>query len=466
VKLRITILTLILASVLVVPNIALSRTISTKDIRNSVLSYYPLILSAYDDVDASLGSLKASQGVFDIRLKQEYLDYSRGFYDGRTAKTTIERQNRTLGSKVYGGYRKSDRDFEDYNGGYNTGSNGEFFAGVSIPLLQSRAIDSNRLGEILARYNFEESKVHLQNIKIQMQRDAIKAYWNWVAMSHIYQVYDDLYNLSLKRDSQLRKRYKRGDVAEIIVVENEKNLLTRKNEMLQAKVNFKNSAIYLSLFYRDEHGKPVILSRDNLPEVNFKNSTEVFSDSELEADIENAKLNRAEMQIIKINKLEQKANLKYAKNLFQPKLDINFEASKDSGSNDATISQSRNKVGATLSLPLQFSQARGKVNEARAKISAIGYQEQIALDNIMTEILQIHNNILNGSKIVENLIKEVALAKKLEKAERRKFSLGASNFFLVNFREQISANSKIKRVVAWQELQNFKADYKAARFYF
>ena len=68
--------------------------------------------------------------------------------------------------------------------------------------------------------------------------------------------------------------------------------------------------------------------------------------------------------------------------------------------------------------------------------------------------------------MLNNLKEEVLLAQKLEKAERRRFRFGASNFFVVNLREQISANSKIKKIEAWRKLQNFKADYKAARFRF
>ncbi|MBL6665162.1 MAG: TolC family protein, partial [Rickettsiales bacterium] len=240
-------------SILLSPN---SWAVSDKDITNSVLKHYPLILSGYDKVEAARGGLQASRGAFDIKLKQEFLDYSRGYYDGKYSETTIERQNRLLGSKVYGGYRRSYRDFESYTGGVNTAHNGEFFASINIPLLQGRAIDQNRLGEMLANYDFEESKIYLEKIKIQIQQDALKAYWNWIGAVKSYKIYADLYKLSLTRDEQLRQKFKHGDIAEIIVIENKKNLLTRKNDMIRAETELQNSAIYLSLFYRDENSNP------------------------------------------------------------------------------------------------------------------------------------------------------------------------------------------------------------------
>jgi hypothetical protein len=40
--------------------------------------------------------------------------------------------------------------------------------------------------------------------------------------------------------------------------------LHRKNSLIKAEQNFINDAIYLSLFYRDEAGKPVIINRNQI----------------------------------------------------------------------------------------------------------------------------------------------------------------------------------------------------------
>lgn len=456
-----------LAATLFVSLFALNAfAISDKDVSNSVLKHYPLILAGYDKVEAAKGNLQSVRGAFDIQLKQEFLDYSRGYYDGKYTKTSIERQNRLFGSTIYGGYRRSYRDFEDYTGSINTAHNGEFFAGLNIPLLQGRAIDENRLGEMLANYDFEESKIYLEKIKIKIQQDAIKAYWNWIGAVKTYQIYADLYELSLKRDLQLKQKFKKGDIAQIIVVENKKNLLTRKNDMIRAKTKLQNSAIYLSLFYRDDNSKPIILNKSDISDVEFSSDVTNFDSIRLQNDMELAINDRAEIRLLRNNRLKEKANLKYAKNLFQPKLDLNIEASKDVGDGNASLSQSRNKVGLKLSLPLQFSEARGSKSKAQSNISAIEYEEKIVQEQIKTELKQIHISIQNSAEMLNNLKEEVLLAQKLEKAERQRFRFGASNFFVVNLREQISADSKIKKIEAWQKLQNFKADYKAARFKF
>jgi len=437
--------------------------ITPKDIINSINKNYPLILAQYQDVLAAEGKFKASQGVFDLTLKQEYLDYSRGFYDGKNFRTFFEKQNETLGSKIYGGYRKSYGNFEDYNGRYDTNNAGEIFAGISVPLLQNRAIDEYRLGKILAQYNFEESKVHLQNIKIQIKRDAIKAYWNWITSYEIYKTYEELYNLSLKRDSQLRARLEKGDVSEIVVVENKKNLLDRKNQTIKAKNLFEISAIYLSLFYRDENANPIILKPEQIPTIDYNVANSLNNDI-ITKDLEFALQNRAEIQLLKIAQKSEEQNLKYAKNLLQPKLDLSFEASKDHGSGDIAKAQSRNNIGLNLAIPLQFSQARGKKLEAVSKLESIKQKIKMSQDQINYEIRQLQQNISNIHDIFINAKEETSLAQKLEKAEQQRFKLGDSNFFLVNFREAAWADAKIKQTIALQDFQNYLADYEAKVF--
>lgn len=454
------------ATIFVILSCANVWAVSDTDIQNSVLKHYPLILAGYDKIDSARGGLKAAQGAFDIRLKQEFLDYSRGYYDGKYASASVERQNRLFGSKVYGGYRRSYRDFESYNGNQNTAHNGEFFAGLNIPLLEGRAIDENRLGEMLANYDFEESKIYLEKIKIKIQQDALKAYWNWIGAAKTFEIYSDLYELSLVRDKQLQQKFKTGDIAKIIVVENKKNLLTRKNDMILAETEFRNSAIYLSLFYRDENANPIILGKEDVPTVKFVADIFNFNSFILKQDSDLAINERAEIKLLRNNRLKETANLKYANNLFQPKLDLNIETSKDVGDGNAQLTQSRNKIGLQLSVPLQFSKASGSKSKAQSNISALDYEERLIQDRIKTELKQIHISIQNNAEMLNNLKEEVVLAQELEKAERKRFKAGDSNFFVVNLREQISADSKIKKIEAWVKLQNFKVDYKAARFKF
>ena len=67
------------------------KKLSQNDVVASADKNYPKILSYYEKVSAAEGTALGSLGFFDIRLKQNYADKSRGFFDGKTTDTLLEK---------------------------------------------------------------------------------------------------------------------------------------------------------------------------------------------------------------------------------------------------------------------------------------------------------------------------------------------------------------------------------------
>jgi hypothetical protein len=439
------------------------KTVSLDEVIKSAIKNYPKILSHYDKIRSLESDLLASKGFFDIRLKQNYSAKTRGYYDGKTYDAEIEKYLGVLGSKVYSGYRKSYGKFAEYDGQQLTNSQGEFRAGAKFSLLKDRDIDDNRLAIILGNLGVEEGKIELENIKMEIVRDATKAYWSWVTSGRILQIYEDLYQLSLNRQKQLQARAKQGDIAEIVVVENRKNLLKRKASLVKIRQEFESNCLYLSLFYRDEESKPIVTTLANLAKIpltlpkppnekEFKNSQELALNK------------RPEIRLLKIKNDEESNKLKLAKNSLQPQLDVEVGASKDQGLGPTSRSQANNYANITMSMPLQLREARGKVGSSEAKISALKYQRSLLEDQIKVEIDQILVKVLMINETHQLLNEEVKLAEILQNSEVEKFKHGASNFFLVNIREQDLASSKAALAEVYKEYQNSLADYKLAVF--
>jgi outer membrane protein TolC len=436
------------------------KKISPQEVIASANKNYPKILSYYEKVSAAEGSALASLGFFDIKLKHSYFDRTRGFYDGKTSDTTLEKELGFMGAKVYGGYRKSFGSFPDYEGGSRTNDGGGYRVGGRVSLLKDSMIDQSRLGVILANLGLQESKIQLETIKKEIERDATKAYWKWIAAAKVFHIYDDLYQLSLKRQSQLEERLKKGDVAQIIVAENKKNILRRKSALAKARQDFENAAIYLSLFWRAENGAPIVPKQNQVPENDFalneiKNSAQ---------DLETALTNRPELRILKIQKEENSNQLKYSDNLFKPQLDVDFGTSKDLGNGPASRSQANNYVGLDFSIPLQQREARGKSSQYQSKLKSLKFEQQLTEEKIKAEIERIKVQISSIVEMYHNLIEEAKLADLLENSEREKFKHGASNFFLVNLREQDTAASKAAVMEMYEKYQSALADYKMAVF--
>lgn len=438
--------------------------LTLKEVTDSAVRNYPKVLALYQEVEAAQGSMLASLGFFDIKLRQSYLDNSRGYYDGKQIDTEIAKKNQFLGSEVYGGYRKSFGDFPDYEGGLKTNRDGEVRVGARFSLLRNASIDENRLALALAKLNVEESKFALENIKNEIRRDAAKAYYEWIIDGKIYHIYKDLYELAVKRNEQLKILVAKGDLAQIILVENERNVLNRKSLMIKAKQDFDNSALYLSLFYRDQKGDPIVVKSERMPNINIETKLAEIENSKFERDLIHAFENRADIKIIKVNNKKEQTNLEQAKNLYKPKLDVEASLSNDISNEDATRGPVKNQVGVKFEMPLQQREAKGKIAKSRALIDKIKYEEKLLLDTTKVVLLQKQNIVNSFSQMHENLTKEVELSKKLEEAEMIRFKKGGSDFFLINLREQNTAAARISNAIIYGDYFKSLAEYEAEAF--
>ena len=439
-----------------------NKELNVKDVVDSAVKNYPKILSHYDKINAAESSILASKGFFDVKLKQSYSDRSRGYYDGKSYNIELEKELGILGSKVYSGYRKSYGDFPSYEGGSYTNSGGEYRAGAKFSLLKDRDIDKSRLSVILANLNLEEAKVEMENIKKEIERDAKKAYWTWVTDGKIYEIYDELYKLSFERQKQLETRVAKGDVAQITATENRKNILRRKSSLAKIRQEFQNSAIYLSLFWRDSHGHPVVPKKSQLP--NFSNNVHDLTFDQINKDKLLAMSRRPELRLIKIKRDEENNNLKYAENLAKPQLDVDVGASDDVGVGPKSRGQSNNYAKIDFSVPLQQREAKGKISATESKLSAIKYEQKLLEEKISAQIDQLKTKVKTLAEVHSNLAEEVKLTETLEISEREKFKQGASNLFLVNAREQESASSKAALVEIFRDYQELLAEYNFAIF--
>jgi len=432
------------------------------DVYNSALKHYPEILKFYEKIKASEGDLQTSIGLFDIKLKGQYQDKTRGFYDGKISDISIEKQNGFLGSKFYGGYRKSYGNFADYDGDNLTNSRGEYRIGGSVSILRNRAIDNNRLDLILNELQLQENQTQLEKIQLEVKRDALKSYYNWLIAGHIFKTYQELYDLAKKRQQQLEVRHKKGDIAKIILTENERNILKRNSLMLEAKNDFINSAIAMSLYYRNPDSLPIVANEKQLPNIDFLK--EDFAKKNLDQDLQFALENRPELKILKIKISKEQNKLQIANNLYQPKLDLTFEASKDQGKGPESRLQTNNQVKIDFELPIQQNIAKGKILESSSQINFLKIDENFFRDKISNEIKEINNSLQTMVIIFQNYFNEYRLSHLLEIAEKERFIQGNSDFFLINLREQEVATAKINKLLAFLKYQSLNADYQVAIF--
>ena len=120
------------------------------------------------------------------------------------------------------------------------------------------------------------------------------------------------------------------------------------------------------------------------------------------------------------------------------------------------------KFGVNIVLPLRQRTAEGKMAAARLKIDKLSVEQRAEQQRIITEVADSISAINTTYDRYMVALKEVNLARDLERGERQKFELGDSTIFLVNQRERATAEAEVKLIDIEAEYQQAVAAYLAA----
>ena len=381
-----------------------------------------------------------------------------GFYGLTYVDNRFIAPLRNFGGDLYAGYRISDGDFPVYEDEYVTLGAGEFNFGASISLLRDRQIDQRRMKLRDRSIEVEMAELDYVLASIEVQHDAMIAYWNWVAAGQRLKVYENLQGLAMNRINALNSRVAEGDLAGIALVENQQRLFARRALVVGAKRALENAALVLSLYYRDSSGEPSVPHAEQLPTAFPEPQGE--SDNLLD-DIDAALARQVELSLID-RRLELASNRRLlGENELMPQLDLDIKVARDLGGGSVTRGETDLFIGFEVSLPLERRAARGEIAAAEAEIRALDQQRRFVADQLRTRIRQLSNTIEAAQTNARLAAEELSLAQRLEEAEQQRFKEGASSFFLLNQREDANADARLKKVNALALYYRAITDYLA-----
>jgi outer membrane protein TolC len=228
--------------------------------------------------------------------------------------------------------------------------------------------------------------------------------------------------------------------------------------VVRAEQDLAVAANSLSLFLRDEQGKPVTVTPDRLP-----------GDADALAALERVRAagvsSRPDLAAI-LRRVDQSvARLALAENDLRARLDVRGEAGKDIG-DEGLGGRSRTPfeaiVGVRFSIPLENRAAKGRVAEARAEIDALQIRSRYLREQIAVEVEGIVIAITAAERLALAASEEQVLSDRLAAAERRRFELGSSDFFLVNQREETAADAAVRLIDARARIAAARAELAAA----
>lgn len=432
---------------------------------DSARDHFPAIQAAVQETLIQEGRLQTALGAFDLALEQDGKIWASGFYEGLSVDNKFVKPLPWANAKAFAGYRVTNDDFPVYQQELVTNEGGEFNVGVIFSLWRDRAIDDRRFKVSKAELDIERAELELFLARLTTQRSAAKAYWYWLAAGQRFKVYQQLTELAEQRMEGLDERLKAGDVAKIFVTENRQNFLRRKAIMRQAELEYQAAAIELGLYLRDSNGEPLILSSQTKP-AEFGAPREAVDDPTALAQVilqQRPELARIENRLV----LEGK-RLQLAENALKPRVDLGIKASHDLGDGSRTREGFESIIDFSISIPLERRTGLGQVSSARAAIEKLRWEQTLLENRLSNEIIKLATTLNASRDFVFITGEEADQAAQLEEAERIRFNAGDSDFFLVNLREERTADARIRNLesllkyhLARVELQAISLDLEA-----
>lgn len=428
-------------------------------------THFPKIREAIIKRRVAAGERDAALGAFDVVISADSYSWATGFYDGNLVGARATQPLRSLGADVYGQYRISTGDFPVYQDQNFTNLGGQAKVGVVFSLLRDRDIDKRRFAETDARFVLRDADIDLLLTQIAVQQKAAAAYWNWVAAGRALQVYRDLLTIAEDRDVGLRKQLEQGAIAAFFVTENEQNITRRRFFVTQAERDFQQAAVALSFYLRNADGEPDAVPVDRLPidiPVAQVSDMAVLAAPE---QVDDALARRPEVARLR-NAIDRAMNkMALLENDLKPSLDVTVELSDGLGG-VGEGGRSRDTTDATLglnfSVPVQRRAARARLTQARNKLDAMRLEQQRIEERIALEVQGLVLSLRYAEELSSLADQEVVQSRTLADAERKRFESGASDFFVVNFREQTVANVRVRAVAARLQTQLARINLDAA----
>ena len=432
-------------------------------LRSSALRF-PSILESFEREAAARSDQLSADGAFDLMLEAEYYDRFTGTFSGGFAEIKATQPIAPYGAQVFGSYRLSDGRFPIYENIYNTNQVGEFKVGALFSLLRDSKIDNRRFAIEDTRLAASQAGLDVLLVQLNVQHEALMGYWRWIAAGYEIQVYEELLEIAEARAVGLQRQFRAGAIPEIALTENEQNIIRRKTLLEEAKRNFATASNSLSFYLRDTSGRLVVPTRDRLPSVELL-STLPDMQSLLEMRRSDILDRRPELQNFRIA-IERATNkVELRENDLQPRLDASVELSRDFGAvgdGGPTFDSTDTIVGVTLTVPLQRREARGRLQRAEAELRELELRERRIADQIQVQLDNILANLNAALRLADLADDEVGQATAMVAAERKRFSLGAGDFFLVNLREESAADAQIRAIRANLTGRLAEASFNAA----
>ncbi len=434
------------------------------EVLRSVDDHYPLLRAAEQERAIAGGRLVSAMGAFDTNLSLTNTNVPEGTFENYRYSFGLSQTFPFSGARVFTQYRGGYGDFPSYYGDRKTADGGEIRSGIQIPLLRDREIDRARATLEQARLNRDAAEPFVERQRIEFQRAAARVYWLWVAAAERLAILRSLVGLAEARDKQISRLVEEKLAAKLDRADNLQNLLGRSAGLVEAEQAFVQASIDLSLFLRDESGRPVLATLERRP--GFPLLLEPDA-SQFEKALTYAAERRPELRRLRLQLQSAEVELRLARNQSQPSLNAIVAGVTDLGAGKPKTGKDRLdrnglEVGFEMQAPAQFRDAKGREMAAAALLGQLTQQFRYQEDVIRVEVQSAFLALDRAYEQTRLARERVKYARQVAEGERQLFRDGLSELIRVNLREQSAFDADVLEVTAKLNYFRAMAEYRAA----
>lgn len=436
-------------------------------VKESALKYHPTVLAALERMRAGEEAINGARGAFDAKAVSDYRRQTKGDYSATVSRSFLVKPLRVANSKVYAGSEQisnaNGRLSPVYNTGNpdTTGQTGNYSVlGLQLSLWKNLTLDPARAALKNARYDAKIAKGEKNLTELDIGRFGQLAYWEWVTSKKVMNAYEELLKNGESRNEFLEARNKKGDISQILVTENEQYVASWKGALQAAKERFLRAEYALSLFYRDDHGEPIIPAETDTYEDYPASLAELLSKVDLNSDIDELIKRRPDMKNLALQLDKSEVDLELAKQDLRPQVDVTTEYYQRTQANP-TMPRDYLMVMAQVSVPIERNLGNGNIGAARARRMVAEKQMSYGRQSYKYEVMALRKALFLQLEQVKQSEIEFTKSRELVTAETYKFKTGGGNLFLVNLREQAQTSAEASFHEARLSFMNTLLTYQA-----
>ena len=436
-----------------------NSTLTLDNVVSAAKKSFPGLLATEQRKQVAAGELTAAEGGFDTLLKSQNRWSITGLYENQNNEVSLEQPTQLWGTTFFGGWRRGVGDYPVYEGKSQTTDSGEARIGVNVPLWRNRDIDRRRaslqqaeIGQLIAGHEYEQAS-------IEATRVASYRYWDWVLAGQRLIVAKHLLLIAEQRDKGIRERVAAGDIPEFEALDNQRAIIERQERVVAAQRLLEQSAIQLSLYWRDDAGQPQLPKNEQLPE-QFPDPDSIKTLSVDEA-MQTSLKQRPEPKRLELQTKQTQTELELQQNQRSPAVDLTVSAANDIGNSKEKLNRNELYVGLNIDIPLQQRVATGRAKVAAANIRRITLDRQLQDERISAEVKDVFSALSALQKRLSLSADQLNAAEQLAEGEKTRFDLGESTLLFVNLREIAKGDAALQYAEATASLFRSYADYQA-----